>query len=277
MRILTGFRVHASLAGLALALVVPMRAALKEHYARQRQELQRQAVNERRLELATHWNSFAFTTTGGRILPELVLMKIDWPSLQLAEPQETRLKNRLREVFDFLGKPRFEEYYRLKTEAVSGRLEFSSLAANALARIQGRTNASERQEPIQALQSLWNSIYSAKSEGTSARITGISSDHIRAEISRTNSYDAIFKSKVGIGLTAISEALEPGFRYGSQTNAVSSDSAEGLFFHLSFFARSSASTNAGPVYLSLYWSEPDQSWALSRLFADRLLNFQTMF
>jgi hypothetical protein len=71
--------------------------------------------------------------------------------------------------------------------------------------------------------------------------------------------------------------LEPGFCYGDQTVPVSSDSVRGLFFHLSFIAHSSSSPDAGPVYLSLYWSEAGQQWALSRLFTDRLLNVRLLF
>jgi hypothetical protein len=41
-------------------------------------------------------------------------------------------------------------------------------------------------------------------------------------------------------------------------------------------ARSDASTNAGPVYLCLCWSEADQDWALHRLISDALLNLNRL-
>ena len=273
----SGFRTHACLAGVAIAIVLPIRLVLGTHYAEQRRALHARASKERTRELARHWNSFAYTNAMGSVLAEVVVTRINWTSLQLTEIQQTKLKSRLREVFGYLGNPTFEEYYRLKTEGLTCRLELNGPARNLLARRAARTNYIDGQEIEWTLRTLWEAAFPTNGAAGPGTIVGISLDRVRATTSVTNSHTSILSGKTANGLSIVLEAMEPGFCYGGRTNAVSSDSAHGLFAHLSFFARSSASNDAGPVYLSLCWSECDQEWALSRLFTDGVLKFRMVF
>lgn len=229
------------------------------------------------MELAKLWSGLEYTNGIGTTLAQVVSAKIEWPSLRLTDGQQTTLKKRLSEVFAFLGNPNFQDYYGLKTKGLTWELELNKLSAKLLARTRTETNGSTMLAPKETLKALWEIVNAQPESKKPPRIAGIGVKYVRAATSSTNSSHTILNGKVGVGLTVASEAIEPGFRYGGQTNAVSSETAQGLFFHLSLFARSDTSTNAGPLYLSVYWSEPDQNWALSRLFADTLLDFHTMF
>jgi hypothetical protein len=256
-----GTRIHAYIIAAAFAVVVAIRIGLRKYYVQQYQQLQVHAYKDRRQEFANSWNSLTYTNASGSALADVVLSRIDWPSLQLNEIQRDRLKVRLRETFGFLGNPEFETYCRLKLEGSCGHLELSRSAAQRVSRLVARADPSEALEPMRALRILWEGIFPIGDSAEAARITEMSFDRVRAAVSTTNSHGAILSGKVSNGFTVIEEALDPGFYYAGQTNAVSSDAGYGLFFHLSFFARSSTSTNAGPVYLSLYWSGPDENWA----------------
>jgi hypothetical protein len=88
---------------------------------------------------------------------------------------------------------------------------------------------------------------------------------------------SLLHGKVAKGLTVLRQANDPGFRYVTPSSLPTNASPEPVFVHLSLFARSSGSTNAGPVYLSLEWSEQSQNWVLSQMYSDVLLNMHVMF
>ncbi|MEK7361540.1 MAG: hypothetical protein AAB133_05615 [Pseudomonadota bacterium] len=111
----------------------------------------------------------------------------------------------------------------------------------------------------------------------SDRLNTICLERIRVATARTNSPSSVFDGPVAQGFTAAQAAFDPGFRYGEGEDGTAEWSSMGLFLLLSFLARSSSSTNAGPVYLSLFWSQADQNWAPNRLFTEYLLNFNAFF
>jgi len=273
---LAGFRAHICCLTFAVGVVLSARAAFKSMYAEQHRALQLRAFNERGQELARIWNALTYTNVTSDLVAEVFLSRVDWSSLQLTEIQEVQLKGRLGEVLGFLCSPDFGEYYRLKTEGLASSLKPSDIALRLFGEsIDDDENSTDQQ--VRILRTLWEKATGGPMSSLRSEIIAISLDRVRAATSTVNSHQAILGGNVSNGLTVIVEAVEPGFRYGSETNAVSSESIQGLFFHLSFIARSNTSTNAGPVYLSLYWSESDQNWALSRLLTDRGLNFRTLF
>jgi hypothetical protein len=70
------------------------------------------------------------------------------------------------------------------------------------------------------------------------------------------------------------EAINPGFAYPAQET---SPGNENLFFHTSFFAKMNGKEQAGPVYLSFYWSDEHKIWVPNRLITDQWLGIETMF
>jgi len=122
---------------------------------------------------------------------------------------------------------------------------------------------------------LWKTINENKSAPD--RITAVCLEPIGIETSQRNSPHDIMGEKTSIGFTVATAALDPGFQYATSRTSSSVNSTNDLFVHLSFFAHSNVSDEAGPVYLSLYWSEPDDNWALSRMFTDALLKINTLF
>ncbi len=95
--------------------------------------------------------------------------------------------------------------------------------------------------------------------------------------SRTNSRMTIVNGPTRKGLTTLRVAPEPGFVYAPKHASSEGGGPDELYAHLSFYARSNTSTNAGPVYLSLAWSDLDQQWVLGRLMSDVLLKLEVPF
>ncbi len=109
------------------------------------------------------------------------------------------------------------------------------------------------------------------------RITAVCAENIAAATSSTNTVLALVSGKVAKGFTVFVEHLNPGFVYTSQPSPSGGPSHLQLFFHLSFYARSTASERAGPAYISLCWLPEDQAWALGGFITDRCLGIRTIF
>jgi hypothetical protein len=269
-------RSHALILGAIIAVVVPARIALKPQHALERRTIENQARKQSSHELAAGWNSLRYTNTESGNLTEAFLAKIEWESLTLSDLQKAKLGQQLKELLGYLRNPTFEEYYRLKTEGLHWQLQLTNRVPKSLPNWALIAQGNPNPAPPDFVKSLWNSINAHRS-GNPHRITAICLDRIGIETSHTNSPHAIMGGKASIGFTMAQAAIDPGFRYVAPDRSPATDSTAELFVHLSFYAHSNVSDDAGPVYLSLYWSDVDQNWALSRMFTDVLLRMNTLF
>ncbi len=257
-------------------VALPVRFALQERYAKERRRIETKGQQQRARELAARWNSLRYAKTEAGKVSEAFTAKIDWAPLKLSDHQRTSLERRLGELFDYLQNPSVEAYYRLKTEGFRFEFELSTNASRLLRAKQQVTDATETRQPMEVVRSLWEVVHKAGA-GASSCLTEICLDHVAVARSSTNSFSAILHGKACKGFTMAQEAIDPGFVYAGAAATQSPGSAETIYVNLSFFAHSSASTNAGPVYISLRWSEADQNWIQSRMFTDILLKMDLLF
>ena len=269
-------RSQALILGAIIVVVLPARVALRQQYAAERHRIERQGRRESSQEMAAQWNALRYTDAVSENVTKAFLAKIDGLSLSLTELNKARLEQRLKEALDYLQNPTFEEYYRLKTAGLRWQFELSDRVPKFLRRSALLEQGTEKPTPRELVKSVWDAINTPKA-GVPHRITSVCLDHIGMETSRTNSPHAIMGEKASIGFTMAREAIDPGFQYVDPQRSSSMGSAPELFVHISFFAHSNVAVEAGPVYLSLYWSEPDQNWALSRMFTDVLLRMDALF
>jgi hypothetical protein len=238
---------------------------LKDHYKRDRREVERQARDRRTRELLAFWGKLTFSA--GEQVPGAFAARVDWPSLHLADNQKRLAMNRIGDVIAYLENPSLQEYYRLKTEGLHYAFKPSPRATHVLAR-------SNRQVVADDLRSTVAAVWERMSGERPPCLTGICLDNIAAITTTTNNAAAMLGGKLSKSFTIAYDALDPGFQY--QTGAAQS-TAKQLFLNLSFFARSSTSTNPGPVHISLLWSDADGTWALHKMLTDVHLNLNTMF
>ncbi len=269
-------RAHVALFLWLVVLVGMVHSASKPRYLQQRRASQAEAFHRGVRDKAEKFNSYRYITGEGLMLGRLLAEKLDTKSLQLSDRQLEKLKSRLPEVFSYLGNPSFEKYHQLKADGFKVQVQLSPKTESFLKKSGVTVGEVQGAEVARTLKCLWDRL-----KGTNhienARLTGLCLENFKARVSHTNSHPSILGNNTGAGITAVDEVFEPGFRYAGQTNAVSYEHSSGLFFHLSFLARSNSSTDAGPMFVSLYWSEPDENWAPSRLFVDQLLKFNVWF
>lgn len=262
---------HAVLVGLALGFTVSVQHAFRGRYVAERKSLASESRARRVNEVATVWNALHYTDIQDGQPVWKSVTNAPFQSLLLSSPQGQKLELRLAEVFKYLHNPSFEEYYRLKTENLVCQYAPSDRAKGLL------TNTLVNlQDPREVAQRLWDSVGEKDRAARRSGMTAICLDQIAAALSSTNSLSVILRSKASKGMTVLRQTIDPGFSYGfaAPSNSVP---REPLFVHLSFFARSSSSTNAGPVYLSLGWSDRSQNWVLSGMYSDVLLNMGCLF
>lgn len=264
--------IHVSLFAAATVVTAATHVFLESRYAGQRRELQAKAVSTQTHEIAAKWNSLGYTRENEHDIARAIDAGVDWNSLGLTHEQENSLRPRLAAVVAYLASPSFEEYYRLKTESLQFHFALDERLWNTVQEWDAMLPGDTRSDPRQVLALLWTkqSLRWSNSVAVPSRLVAVSPEHVRATLSLSNSHDAILRGNVAKGITMAAETLEPGFRYGGASEA-------GPFFHLSFFARSNCSTNAGPVYLSLAWSEVNRQWVMSRMITDRLLHMTLLF
>lgn len=261
----------------AMALTMAPRLALPHRYALERQEIAREAGARRSREIQMAWRALSYTNLTDHAVIDTLIAKIDSPSLGLSDLQRTGLESRLREVIDYLHSPGVDQYYEPKTAGLHYRFELSKRAQRLLANAKSPPEQGPPREPREVAQVLWNAVHTNAETPGGSTLSAVCLDQVAALTSRTNSGRALLSGRVAKGFTVAEEALNPGFEYPGGATATSGDAAQGLFVHLSFFAQTSPSGNAGPVYISLGWSEQDQEWFLSRLITDVWLRLNPLF
>lgn len=273
----SGRLVLATVIVLALA---SMRFGMSGWYAREIHRAGTRAAQRGALDKERRWLDLPYVDVDKISLAEVLDRRIRWESLNLTSNQCFSLRIALREVACYLQKPTFDEYYRLrikssmpidptptdpaqplKGDGVSG-------ATQSLMSISSKIRVSA--EEGEQLKLLWNRIHSRNGSLQPPRISGICPIYIAASISTSNSALSLVHGGVAKGFTAFVEHLSPPFVHFH-------GSPDGPFFHLSFYAKVGGRQDAGPVYLSLSWSFPDQSWDLGGLITDTCLHVQTIF
>ncbi len=278
MRSFEGYSAHALIAGLVLLLTLSMRLALSERYRLERRKIEAAAAKRRSSDIAAGWNRMSFSAPSRGKLGDAFVRAIDWQRLVLSDVQKARLGTRLREILNYLQNPSLDEYYRLKTEGLTWKFELSESGCRRLGLAEpGPATAAELQ-PLDAVGALWDAVRRLNNKtGAPPRLTAVCLEGVRIATSQTNSPSAVLVGQIAKGLTIAQEATDPGFTYATQAAPNFADRRQDLFVFLGFLGRSDVSEDAGPLYISLYWSEDDQDWALSRLFTDVLLKMNVLF
>jgi hypothetical protein len=173
-----------------------------------------------------------------------------------------------------MQRPTFEDYYRLKTQGLHYRFQVSTQAMRCL------TNAADGgsgfpSDQKGATKAVRAAVHSRTGQLHVPRLSAVCLDHIAAATSHTNTGWSLLKGRVAKPFTVAAEQVNPGFMYFAESGDPSG--TQGDFFLLSFFAKFRDSDNVGPVFISLAWSSEDQTWALSRMLADRWLQLHTLF
>ncbi|MEK7675320.1 MAG: hypothetical protein AAB676_05750 [Verrucomicrobiota bacterium] len=270
---------HLLILALSVAVTLSVRTALEPRYAVERRRIEAEARTKRIREMAARWNSLTYTNIATPELSAAFLSKLQSQKLSLTAVQKEHLRKRVPEIFSYLQNPTVEAYLRLKTKALRYTFELSA-DAKRLARQAGLSpTALAVLDADTAVRQLWNRllITNVHRVTSTSAVTAVCLQPIRAALAHTNSPGSVFNGPVRLGFTAARRAADPGFRYGACDLSTTNNASPGPFLLLSFFVRSNSSTNAGPVYLSLFWSEVHQNWAANRMFTDELLNFSPFF
>lgn len=273
----TGLCLHARLLGGVVIVSLAAQIVLRDRYGHEHLEIQKEAFLQRSREMEARWKALPYTNATGVGFCDAFLGRIDWSSLKLSELQQSRLKVRLRELLSYLQDPKFEDYYRLKTEGLRYRFLPAQEVQELFSKTQGRDLGNQPREARQIVEWLWKGIHTRTEYPSLPKMTAGCLDQIAVATSPTNSSWSLLSGKVGKGFTVADLAYEPGFRYLSLDKSGSEASGTGLFFQLSFFAKFNGSDYASPVYISLGWLEQEQTWALCGMVTDTWARIKTMF
>jgi hypothetical protein len=262
---------HATIALALCVITLGIRTAFASRFATERRLLNQQASQARIQELSAYWNGLSYAQ-----------VQLDWlaalleyaarPSNGLTVTQLHKLKPRLAQPFGYLENPELGKYGALKANGLRWEFSLRSYLTNEYGAVLGSVRW-----PDESLTKLWQALAPPSAGMERPRLTAICLTNLTLVTSRTNSRSAIVNGPTQKGLTMPRVAIEPGFAYEPKHTVTDGGGPDELYAHFSFYARSNTSTNAGPVYLSLAWSEPDQEWVLGRLMADVLLKFEFLF
>lgn len=297
--------IHFALLAVLAFVTATARLVWHERYRQERMRIEARASVKRIHEIAAGWNSLTYAPASSREFGSAFVERINFAALGLTDIQKGKLKPRLLEVLNYLRSPTLSEYRRLKTEGLHYRFEvFKQLSERpgaptnpgyhqgghrtATNRLQlgGITGAEavktqslwlketvNDQSEWSNLEERWSRMSVSGKVLTPSKILGICLDQISIAVSQTNSTESILKGKVSKGFTVAQLNSETGFKYGPDIDI---PGIPGIFVHISFFARSNSSTNAGPVYLSLGWSQVDDQWAVITMITDAVLKLNVL-
>lgn len=267
---------HGVILAVAITATVTIRTVLRDRYKEERRSIEMLGWKQRTREIATAWNSLTYAAADDKTTQAL-LQKIDWSTLELHELQRAKLESRLREILAYLQNPSFADYTRLKTEALTHKFEISKLARVALRWTNSTIDRIQNLKDSSVIREVWDAVIAKNEGGVPPRVKSVCLDQVAIATSRTNSPNAILIGKISKGFTVARIAIDPGFQYALTNSAPSAPPVQPLFVHVSFFVRSSTSVDAGPVHISLQWSEGDQEWILHEMFTDVLLRMELLF
>ncbi len=266
-------RIHLIILGMSLTITLCVWSASLQRYDAERHQVEAAGRARRITEIATGWNALNFTEISQPAVAKQLFLRVDSQKLPLSQVQRDRLEVRLKEILEYLCRPSFETYLDLKTHGLHYRVT-KTLGAK---HIRGLAELPPESDNESFARSLWNSAAGRTNVDPHAHLTSIGLETVRAAIAHTNSPASVFGGAVWQGFTVACAGGDTGFRYGDGSNRTEAPASTGPFTLLSFLAHSSSSTNAAPIYLSLFWSEVDQNWAFNRLFTDMLLKFEPPF
>jgi hypothetical protein len=259
------------LAGAAL-LTASSRVAFKDRHADELRRLNSRGASQRAREIEAMWAALSYTDATAPDFVDRFLAKIDWNRIPVSDAQRTKLQARVRDVVGYLQAPTFDEYFRLRTEGL--HYVFLPTLTNVAQATAGSQAVELEDGAEQAARKIWNSAHSRNGQVDPSRINSVCLDRIAASISYTNSLGDLLNGGAAKGFTMAAVMPNPGFSYPGDGSKLSQASP---ILNLSFFAKAGASTNAGPVYISLCWLANDEQWALNRMVADSWVALRTVF
>jgi hypothetical protein len=277
-RLTTRIALHLTLACACLSFTLLVRSELRQRYTSEQQRIEQEGRTRRAAELAGNWNRLKYLAISSSDFQDRFYALTNWaPLSSLSDLQRERFFRRLAETIDYLEEPTVDRYLRLKTNDLRPRFELSAGARQVLTSRKQPVPAELPQSPDGAVARLWTAV--AAKDGFSEpwpHLTAINLERLRAAAVRTNTTASALSTQTALGMTMLRGAMDTGFRYGpTATNQTGSDRV--TLAQVSFFARSSSSSNAAPVYLSFSWSEEDRDWAPQQLLSDVLLNIDPLF
>jgi hypothetical protein len=260
------------------AFTLLVRATLRQSYIFEQERIDQEGRNRRSGELAANWRRLKYMDVSSPDFENQFLAVTNWATLNsLSGLQKKQFFQRFAETISYLGEPTFDKFFKLKTHDLRTRFELSPGARQVL---------SSRRDPATRVLSLpasevtgmiWRAL--EERDGLTEplpHITAINLERLKAATSRSNTAASVFSGATAQGMTMLRGAVDAGFRYG--TLATNQNwPADGTAVLVSFLAKSSNSTNSGPVYLSFYWSDGDHEWAPQQLVSDVMLNIDPLF
>lgn len=273
MQTRTHFLLLASLA----TVVIALRLAGRDYYRQDYASRTLQGATVRQNEIERNWQNLAYTNAALGKLVEPFFERIRWTSLGVPSPRQERLKERLRELFRYLGDPTFENYYRLKAEGLHYDFHPGPEAVRLLAMARRGKDAKSDLPAKETTRILWRQVHERGGVLVLPKITAVSLDRVAYMVNHTNSGKALLLGRKVLGFTVGREAVNPGFQYTGAQEHSAGTSENPLLFDFGFLAKFNGTDTAGPVFVSLRWSDKDQTWVLNRLITDNLLNISTLF
>lgn len=270
-------RVHLLLLGGLTVLVCGLRIGLKDWYAQDAFRMAQASGTEGARHMESLWRSFRYADARDRGFSDALQTKINWSALDISDTQRARLRLTLAAVVRYLQKPAFDDYYKLKTAGLRYHIQCNGAAYYWLTNKAATGQRLILDDDRATVQSIWVAVHSRRGRLDPPRLIGVCLDEVGAGISNTDAVWNLLKGKAAKPFTKAWEAINPGFRYSSETRTTNHVRTEQVFFHLSFFGRFEGSENVGPVFISLCWLPEDQNWAPSRMLADQWLNLMTVF
>ncbi len=127
-------------------------------------------------------------------------------------------------------------------------------------------------EPRELIEMFWTTLREEVWQTGTPRLTAICLQSVNACLETQSSVEALLNSKVRKAVSIVRGNPDLGFRYED-----AQDGRQSTYFFMSFYGRSSTTTNAGPVLLSMLWSENAQKWVPTRLMTDESLDLTLPF
>ncbi len=268
---------HVALLAGIIILTSVVRTNLRSQHAAELRGIGNKAREQRSLEIEAQWQARAYSNAAGEDFIDAFLAKIKWSSLELSDFQKAKLRSRLKELLLYFQDPRFDGYYRLKTERLHYLMALSPWGKTLVEISTSKDQGGEAPDPQKTLKAIWNKFHAEGGTGHLPRVSAVCLDSIDSAVTHTNSPDSLLRGTVRKGMTVAVEAANPGIRYTGDLPTSTPNPDRSAYLHISFLAKANGSDNAGPVYLSLCWLEQDQQWGLSRLIADQWVGIKTVF
>lgn len=188
---------------------------------------------------------------------------------KLSVKQKAELQDSASRFFHAYTIGGFENYFEFKSHGTTYSLVFDSDTEQLIKALQAsRTNSIPfPEEPKAKLETIWEMISGASTNGVGPTITQIDPNSIQIHLSVTNSdpIEWIFQ-KSGAAVKKNPNTMNPSFapysffKYDESPDLLSKGSGQFITAMLEVDARYSTSELSAPLYVVLYWSSREMAW-----------------